>query len=582
MSRAGWVRVLLLAGLGMGMGRRPAYADAPAFDPEVQAALAEQARSLTLRLDGAPSPYFVAYRLYDLQDVKIVAQWGSLVNSTDRSRHAVDVMVRVGDPSVDATNFQQRSWDRTELAFGDLPLDGGPAAVRQVLWRTTDRMFKEAVESYGQRLAAQRNRGVVDATPTFAPPVPVSVRLGREAAPDTPYLQAMARTLSAEFVEHPDVVTTWVDATAQGGRQVLLDTLGTQVEIPVATTLLRVVGAVHGPEGGLVGDSESWVVSRPVDLPAPATLVAATKEMMERLETWRQATPLREPYVGPVVFEGQAAVELFRQLLVVRLGGTPPTERPDSDSDPGLLPLTVGRQVLPAGWSVVDDPMALPNLPSSFPYDDEGVRAQAVRVVDGGRVRELLMSCTPSKSQSGSNGHGRSLTMRLARGMASQTTIAPPSVLRDEDLVQAAHRLTQASALPYHLVVRRLAAPYLTQELEGEDTRWLSVGRASTGGGITTPLELVRRYRDGREERVRDAAFSEVDLRTLRDIVAAGASTTRTVLMLPPETASYQESGDSGLAVTITAPSVLISEVTVLPHPVRGASPFHVPSPLAP
>jgi len=59
----------------------------------------------------------------------------------------------------------------------------------------------------------------------------------------------------------------------------------------------------------------------------------------------------------------------------------------------------------------VDDPnltevAGLPAL-GHYRYDDQGVSAQAVTLVEDGRLKSLLMSRLPSKEFPRSNGHGR-------------------------------------------------------------------------------------------------------------------------------------------------------------------------------
>ena len=54
----------------------------------------------------------------------------------------------------------------------------------------------------------------------------------------------------------------------------------------------------------------------------------------------------------------------------------------------------VGRRLLPEGWDVIDDPISNPSLDGSYIYDDQGVVAQKVHVVENGVVKNFNDSYT--------------------------------------------------------------------------------------------------------------------------------------------------------------------------------------------
>src|SRR5207237_10406490 len=77
-----------------------------AQDPVARAMRHELARSMTeLRLDTLPKPYFVAYRIDDIETIEATASLGSLLSGSDaRTRH-LRVELRVGDYDFDNSNF---------------------------------------------------------------------------------------------------------------------------------------------------------------------------------------------------------------------------------------------------------------------------------------------------------------------------------------------------------------------------------------------------------------------------------------------------------------------------------------------
>src|SRR4030042_1930384 len=72
----------------------------------------------------------------------------------------------------------------------------------------------------------------------------------------------------------------------------------------------------------------------------------------------------------------------------------------------------VGKKFIHEALSVISDPTQTSfngtPLFGSYLYDDEGVPARAVNVIDKGVLKEFLMSRIPIAGQLNSNGHGRS------------------------------------------------------------------------------------------------------------------------------------------------------------------------------
>ena len=80
--------------------------------------------------------------------------------------------------------------------------------------------------------------------------------------------------------------------------------------------------------------------------------------------------------------------------------------------------------------------------------------------------------------------------------------------------------------------------------------------------GLTRPLEVVRIYKDGREEVIRGMQFVGVTRNTLKDIVLVGPQgNTITVLDGSYGGDMYSISPTSGILSTWSVPAVLVAEV---------------------
>src|SRR5580692_12608546 len=80
-------------------------------DHTLQAMRDEMARSkdrLELKIPGmehAQDPYYIEYRLLDLDVREVVAEFGALVNTNHTRNRFMDVVARVGNYKLDSSNF---------------------------------------------------------------------------------------------------------------------------------------------------------------------------------------------------------------------------------------------------------------------------------------------------------------------------------------------------------------------------------------------------------------------------------------------------------------------------------------------
>lgn len=557
---------------------------ARAAEADVLAALdGELVRSMDeLVLPDADAPYFGAYTLYDTHTAYAEASFGSLLRSGANHRRPLRAELRVGSYRTDNTNFSSFGEDPAGVTGASLVLDDDPLAIRRDLWVVTDAAYKSAVEGLSLKLAAREQSTQEERSPDFsAAPVVVHVEPGTHPVPVEAAMAELARALSRPMKDHPRVEYSRAYASEVSWHRYLVNSEGTRVVDGGSMMVVRAIAEARADDGALVKDGCSWMTRG--EHPPMDELEAAVHGMLDRLDATVAAEEIDE-YLGPVVFEDQAAAELFRQLLVPQLMGTPAEETDGAwDMGGGGLPLArLGRRVLPAGFDVWDDPAGAPHdAVGAYTLDAEGVRAQRVDLVDAGVVQSLLMSRTPRDDIERSNGHGRGGISTRTVGMPGAMTVEGHGGLSRQRLLKQAHRMARQSGLDHVLLVRALDDPALRT---ASTVRRIRFGDDS-GLALTDPLQVVRLYADGTEVPLRGASFLLGDHRVLRDIVATGNDQTEHDYLAPPVLhggTSWVAGPTTGVPVTLSTPSlVLISEMEIGPRSGRKAPAPLLPSPLA-
>lgn len=539
-------------------------AAALAADPAVEVAIRtelERARA-DLVLPDAKRPYLLAYDLLDGEVAEVFAEGGAMVRAQVEPYRNLRVEVRVGDPTLDSSNFEA-FFERTGVTSRQLPVEDDVLALRREVWLATDDAYKGAVEQYARKVAARGN----DTSPhagdrSPAPPMDVPLAVGAPEVPPArlPELEAAARRLTALALETPAVARAQAAGRDWQGRRLVLTSEGTRVWRPTGMAVLRVEVTGRAADGSEVVDARWWIARTAAALPPLAEMEAEVREMAAWVAE-AAARPAPEDYLGPVLFEEPAATELFSQLLAPELVGTPPAA---SDEDEMFAASTaptarLGRRLLPLGWTVVDDARLPSDALGAYASDHEGVAPRRVELVRDGVLQDLLMSRIPSRDRGASTGHGRALGNDRRAAMPAVVTVDPPRTASERRMRRVALRLAAQTGRDHVLVVRRLQPPGMVESLD------VAVTGEGPLAGLTLPLELCRLYADGRCVPERSLRFSGVDRRVLRDIVLAGEGDGPTDLLDgPPGPARFQIGATGGIPVTWDVPAVLVGEMELV------------------
>jgi TldD protein len=139
-------------------------------DPVLRAMVAELQRSKTqLKLADAQAPYYVDYRLQDVDQYVAEAAFGSVRSALRTRIRMLRIVVRVGD-------YKHDSYFGPGQGVVDVgPLDDDEAGLRHQLWLGTDRAYKAATEAFTAKQAELKKYTVDQPVDDFAQTSPVQL-----------------------------------------------------------------------------------------------------------------------------------------------------------------------------------------------------------------------------------------------------------------------------------------------------------------------------------------------------------------------------------------------------------------------
>ena len=305
----------------------------------------------------------------------------------------------------------------------------------------------------------------------------------------------------------------------------------------------------------------SYFATSPGGLPDETQLMAEARAMVALLGQLRRA-PVVEPFSGPAILSGRAAGVFFHEIFGHRVEAN----RQRNVSDGQTFTRRVGQPVLPAFLSVIFDPtlkkLGNVELMGHYTYDDQGVRAQRVTVVEKGTLKTFLLDRAPLADFPRSNGHGRAEPGYLPVSRQSNLVVeSSHAVSRDELMTQLRDE------------ARRQGKPFglLFENIEGGFT---TTGRGSPNAFNVLPNVVYRVFTDGRpSELVRGVDLIGTPLAAFGKIVA----TDNRVDVFNGICGA--ESG--GVPVSASSPALLVSEVEVQKKAQSQETGPILPAPLA-
>lgn len=379
-----------------------------------------------LKIEDYESPYFISYQVKDNREVTVSGKFGS-ISTDDKSRQRrAYVEVRVGDydfdnfANVDAQNFRFGSYSPSPT----MPLDDEPMALRSTLWQLTDNAYKGALSNF----LAKRGGAVfkvekeVD-VPSFSRAPEVTYH--GEPKPmqfDRGKWKSRVRDMTQRMLEFDELIDANMTVSAKRQVRYYVNTEGTTIVDDHPLYSIQMKAWARAEDGMLLDNTASFYARSVEDLPDRSRLESAVDSMVGELKKLRQA-PVIDPFSGPAILMPEASGVLFHEAVGHRLEG----ERQRDDKEGQTFKDQVGQEIIPPFLSVYDDPtkkrLAGKPLNGYYRFDDEGVAAQRVTLIEDGVLKNYLKSRTPIEASRKSNGHGRAQGTNKPMGRMGNTIV---------------------------------------------------------------------------------------------------------------------------------------------------------------
>jgi predicted Zn-dependent protease len=501
-------------------------------DPVLKAMLTELDRSMSqLQLQGFAKPFFIQYRIEEVDDFETSAEFGATEGSNSARQRVARITVRVGDYKTDSSGA--RGDGSLEIAV----LDDDSIALRSTLWTGTDQAYKNALSAYAQKQAELKQVQTPPQADDFSQEKPfislaepVTLHIDANAWTDrVARASGLYRTDSSIRAGQHDTQYSSASFRARATTTWLVNSEGTIVRKSSVEYQESFAAGTQASDGMRLDRSYGSSGTSLSDLDPEAVFNQHAVDELASLAELRNAPLVEEEYHGPLLFSADAAADAMRSLLGSAVTATRPALGTEARTN-GPFASSYHARVLPDFMNVVDDPSLKTfdgkDLLGAYDVDDEGVPAQPVKLVDDGRLNNYLIGRQPVRAFPQSNGHGRAGITGPPRPGIGVLKITADNGLSTADLNQKLLDMAKD---------RGLQSVYFVQTM---------------GSGLT-PRLLYRVSSDGKRELVRGAVFDDVDQRAIRSsIEGAGNDLWVANFFGDPPT-------------TVLAPALLFSDATI-------------------
>jgi len=521
--------------------------DAPGKRSPLLAALqAELDRSMKTLGTLDPPAYYMGYTVTDSQRVDVSGSNGALLNSNEGRNRWLEVSVRTNNYDLDNTH---KVGERQMASGGPgtaVPIDDDAEVLRRAIWLETDRQYRAASEALikiktGKEVKVETAEG---RAPDFSREQPhtyigpqVSISVDRK-----PW-EEKVRAYTKSFRDSAAIINSIVTFSAQAENVFQVTSEGSQLQFGQIRYRLELFIQGKAPDGMDIDRyyNFDWVDSK--DAPDDKAVYAAEATMRKELEGL-VAAPINDPTVGPALLTGRAAAVFFHEVFGHRAEG----HRQKDVTEGQTFSKKVGEQILPEFLTITDDTtmkkLGGEDLLGYYQFDDEGVPAQRVTLVDHGILKNFEMSRSPLVGFPHSNGHGRRQLGATPVSRQGNLIVQSSKTLTNAQLRAKLIDLIKAQGKPYGLLIDDIAGGFTF------------TGRGQPQAFQVLPLVVYKVFPDGRpDELVRGVDIVGTPLAALTKIVATGDT---------PEVFNGYCGAESGsVPVSAASPAILTSELEV-------------------
>lgn len=514
----------------------------------------------SLQLANMRPPFYISYSVIEGKGINVTAVAGELVSSHENAHRNGYPFVLVGDYQFNNQNYSGYSAVGSHFAPTPMGIDDDPKGITRIIWRDLDKLYKIGAELYESKVAAIKRQNIPEeilSIPDYEQRAPVELILPRqEVKMDKKYWEDYARKVTEIFKDRPEI-TVKMDIGVSDRMRYGYNTEGSRFAVPNVSYTLNLHVSMVTDDGQPIGDWMPLYYAQFDDVPDLETYRQLSRDFVAEFARLNEAPLVKEPYIGPVLIQDEALADYFNNIFFNSNSG-PLIARRQVISNQNLFGGYSGL----SNWEMMKDKKVISRdltitsltgseslngqrLDGYCPMDAEGVVPdKELLLVEKGILRNMLSGRTPSRSFRTSNGHA-DLT-------GNGFLVSSGNIVLSSD-----------RTIPYDELKSKLV-----EMAKEEDYAYAYMVKRSQMNLMIYRIDVA----DGREELVRGALLTDLNLRTFRKIVGTSAENRKQNFV----------NNQTGMKTYILPKAILFEELEITPNNnLNLRTPYIVPRPTA-
>ncbi len=452
----------------------------------------EIAKAMThLQEPGYPLPYFISINVSDVDNWDSECDMGALNWSEHWRGRSFFPDVRVGSYALDN--------HRNPVPLGVLgswiSIDDNPFALKHDLWLGLDESYKSASAGFLRKEAQRVRDGKREYdTDDLSHEKPVISAASFPAiGGGTSFYRQMnriCRSVSAVFSQKPSLIQGNVSVERRSVLSRFYNSEGSRIHSSRDIFHIELNIAAVSKDGMKLYSERNFISLSTMTLPSSDMMESQGRKMLSEVGKLLLA-PSTSPFNAPALIDPTVT-----SAIVSSLGLNFSGESARNPSGAQIFRGKVGDIVFSKDLTLIDDPMARffkkTPLVGFYSYDEEGVKAQKVLLVEDGRLKNFLLSRYPVIGFPHSNGHARGEAGAYPRAMPSNLFLEAKHGYSHVQLMKILRKELRKEGKPYGLWIRKVRSFVRENSAAGEESLRIMPELVYLVDAKTGKLTLVR------------------------------------------------------------------------------------------
>jgi hypothetical protein len=433
-----------------------------------------------LKIDKLKPVKYLEYAVSNSTVYEVKAAYGAIISEDDKKIAKPYMKLIVGEGKRTNQNYitQQSLWGWDY--FPPVNYENDITNLKINFWSSTDYAYKDATEAFENKVSTMSQQSIDDELlnlSDFYESEKKAINIDDDNITiNKQKWSGLVKDLSAEFAKYTEIENAIVDFKVYDSYIYYVNSEGTRAKYPLTLYAIKAKVSTHASNGEELNDYMLEYAVKESFLPTKEVLLKQVNKLAQDLTALKSAEIFNDAYAGPVLFEGQAAAEVFAQIFLKKDNALfakrePIIEKSLLENSAGeigntsnKLDFRFDKKIISRDLSIVSMPSAYvkstENIIGQYPIDAEGVvPAQDLTLVGEGVLKAFMNDRIPAKMQKTSNGHMQwtlsndGIVQDKGAGIVelkSKTTFS------NKKLVEKMKSIAQEEDLDYVLIVRKV------------------------------------------------------------------------------------------------------------------------------